>query len=326
MTTLVLDLSGSRRRRRREFLVRALLWGAAASTVLITGAILWTLVDETVSFLSNIHLSSLSSDGWYPRRGQFGISTLLFGTFATVFVGMLVAVPIGLGSAIYLAEYAPRRVRAILKPLVEILAGIPSVVVGFFAINFISPELVQRMIPGSDTFNLMAAGLGIGVLVTPLVATVAEDALRAVPAALREASAGVGARRSTTILRVVLPASFSGIVASAILGMSRAIGETMVVLLAAGGSGTASFPKALTSDYSGSLVDRVNDLFGTSGQTITAAMGSLASGSDQLGVATGGDAGQAFNSLFFLGAVLFTVTLFLNLGANALIRRVRNVY
>lgn len=326
MTTLTLDLSGSRRRRRREALVRVILWSAAATTVLITAAIVWTLGDETVSFLRNIHLSSLTSDGWYPRRGQFGVGTLLFGTVATVLVGMLVAVPVGLGTAIYLAEYAPRRVRAVLKPMVEILAGIPSVVVGFFAINFISPELVQRMIPGSSTFNLLAAGLGIGVLVTPLIATVAEDALRAVPDALREASAGIGARKSATIRRVVLPASTSGIVASTILGMSRAIGETMVVLLAAGGSGTASFPKALTSDYSGSFIDRVNDLFGTSGQTITAAMGSLASGSDNLGVASGSDAGQAFNSLFFLGAVLFVVTLVFNLGANTLIRKVRNVY
>ncbi len=326
MTALTLDLTGSRRRRRRELLVRTVLRAAVASTVFVTLAIIWTLSDEAIHFLTNIDLSTLGADGWYPRRGMYGISTLLYGTFATVIVGMLVAFPIGLGTAIFLAEYASPRVRSVIKPLVEILAGIPSVVVGFFALSFISPEIVQQLIPGASKFNVLAAGLGIGLLITPLVATVAEDAIRAVPAALREASAGVGARKSTTVLRIVLPAAISGIVASAVLATSRAIGETMVVLLAAGGSGTAPFPKALTGDFSGSLVDRVHSLFGSSGQTITAAMGSLASGSDNVGVAGSTAASQAFNSLFFLGGLLFLITLALNLGANRLIRKVRNVY
>ncbi len=323
---LVIDLGGSRKRHASEFAVKAVLTGAVATTVLITVGILWTLADETYQFLSNIDTSSLWADGWYPRRGKYGLGTLFWGTFASVFVGLAVAIPAGLGTAVYLSEYAPPRLRSVIKPAVEVLAGIPSVVVGFFALSFISPTIVQSLIPGSSKFNIMSAGLGIGLLVTPLIATVAEDAIRAVPNALREASAGTGARKSTTTMRVVIPAAASGIVASVVLATSRAIGETMVVLLAAGGSGTAAFPKALTNDFSGSPIDRVNDLFGSAGQTITAAMGSLASGSDNVGVAGTSDASQAFNSLFFLGAVLFLITLVLNISANTLIRKVRNVY
>jgi phosphate transport system permease protein len=204
---------------------------------------------------------------------------------------------------VYLSEYASPRVRRIVKPVVEVLASIPSVVVGYFAIRWISPEITQRLFDGSPAKNLMVAGLGVGLLTIPLMTSVSEDALRAVPNALREASYGLGARKVTTVVRVVIPAAVSGLVAGLILSISRAIGETMVVFLAAGGVGTRP--------------DSPLD----SGTTITAAMASVAKGTDQVkGV------GPTFESIFFLGLVLFLLTLSLNLAADRFVRRVRQTY
>jgi phosphate transport system permease protein len=218
---------------------------------------------------------------------------------------MLVATPAGLGAAVYLSEYASPRARRTLKPVLEVLAGIPSVVVGFFALTFINPNVVQSIFTSASGFNLLVAGIGVGILTVPLVASIAEDAMRAVPRSLREASYGLGARRVATTARVVFPAAVSGIVAALIVAMSRAIGETMVVAIAAGGTG-------------GSLrtVDPLEP-----GQTITAAIAALASGSDQVR----GDDG-AFESLFFLGLLLFAITFGLNLLGERLVRRVREAY
>jgi phosphate transport system permease protein len=163
------------------------------------------------------------------------------GTLLVTGIAMALAAPIGLASAIYLSEYAGPRARGLIKPILEILAGVPSVVLGFFALTFISPEVVQRFVPGAPSFNIAAAGLAVGVLTIPLIASISEDAMRAVPLSLREASYGLGAKRVTTSLRVVFPAAVSGIVAALILGASRAIGETMVVAIAAGASGGALF-------------------------------------------------------------------------------------
>jgi phosphate transport system permease protein len=220
-------------------------------------------------------------------------------------VALLLAVPVGLLSAIYLAEYAGRRTRRIVKPILEILAGIPSVVLGFFALTWISPNVVQSLNPAAQDFNMLAAGIGVGILTVPLIASISEDAMRAVPLALREASYGLGARRITTSLRVVVPAALSGIVAAVILGISRAVGETMVVAVAAGGSGGSQFTA---------------DPFDP-GQTITAAMASLATGTDQV---VGGDA--AFPSLFFLGLLLFMITFALNQVGDIVVRRSRERY
>ncbi len=192
-----------------------------------------------------------------------------------------------------------------LKPILEILAGIPSVVLGFFALTWISPQIVQRMNNEAALFNLMAAGIGVGLLVTPLVASIAEDAMKAVPKALREASYGMGARKVTTSIRVVIPASVSGLVAAFIIGISRAIGETMVVAIAAGASGGSLF--------SLNVFDR--------GQTMTAAMASMAGGTDAVK-----GAGLTFQSLFFVGMMLFLMTLLLNTVAGRFVRRVRQKY
>jgi phosphate transport system permease protein len=266
-----------------------------------------TLFTEAFTFLREVDLGALWTTGWFPRRGAFDLKTLFMGSLIVTGVAMVIATPLGLGAAIYLSEYASRRVRKILKPILEILAGIPSIVIGFFAFAWISPEIVKRLNSGSTSFNLLAAGLGVGVLVTPLVASIAEDAMRAVPQSLREASYGLGARRMTTSLRVVFPAAISGIVAALILAASRAIGETMVVALAAGGSGGAQYS---------------TDPFHF-GQTITAAMAALAQGSDAV-AKTG--AVDPVKSLFLLGMLLFLVTFGLNILGERAVRRVREKY
>jgi phosphate transport system permease protein len=298
------DLSGNRRRHFREKLVRRAFLTAGLSTLFISVAIVLSLIGESITFLRNIDLGTLWTDGWFPRRNLFVGSLLVTG------VCMIIATPLGLGSAIYLAEYARPRVRRALKPIIEVLAGIPSIVLGFFAFAWISPQIVKRIFPEASGFNLAAAGIGVGILITPLVASVAEDAMRAVPQSLREASYGMGARKSTTVLKVVFPAAISGIVAALILAISRAIGETMVVALAAGASGGALF----------------NTDIAEPGQTITAAMASLAAGTDQVAGGGGAGAGAAFNSLFFLGLLLFFVTFLLNLIGDLFVRRIRERY
>ncbi len=308
MTTRAIDLEalgGSPRRRRKEAFIFRAFQLAAALSVVISAAIVFSLLGEALVFLSRIELSSLLEGGWYPRRGQFGIATIIAGTLVVTLVGMLVAVPLGLGAAVYLSEYARPRVRRTLKPILEVLAGIPSVVIGFFALTWISPELVQRLFTDATAFNMAAAGIGVGILVTPLVASVTEDALRSVPQALREASVGMGARKKTTILRVILPAAVSGIAAAFILGISRAIGETMVVAIAAGGTGGSAFSLDPTGP----------------GQTMTGAMASLAVGSDQVRGTDG-----AFQSLFFVGLMLFFTTLVLNVISERFVRKIRQKY
>jgi len=298
-----LQLSGGRAHRERA--ARMVFLAAALLSIVISAAIIWSLAAETWTFVSQVEVARLWTDGWFPRRGQYDIKTIVVGSFLITGIAIIVALPLGLGAAIYLSEYARPRVRKVLKPVLEILAGIPSVVLGFFALTFISPVFVQRLNPGTADFNLLAAGLGVGILTIPLIASVSEDSMRAVPAALREASYGLGARRLTTSLRIVVPAATSGIVAAVILGISRAIGETMVVAVAAGGSGGAKF-----------TVDPFRQ-----GQTITAAMASLATGTDNVAGAT-----AAFQSLFFLGLMLFIMTFVLNQLGDIFVRRTRQQY
>jgi phosphate transport system permease protein len=302
-----IDLSGNPGRHRRERFFKMLFLAAGLSSLLITAAIILTLLGEAISFLTEVPLGDLWTNGWFPRRGLFDVKTLFVGSLIVTGIAMVIATPLGLGAAIYLSEYANPRVRKVLKPILEILAGIPSIVIGFFAIAWINPEIVQRLDSGAGQFNLAAAGIAVGVLVTPLVASVAEDALRAVPRALREASYGLGARKMTTSLRVVFPAAISGIVAALILGASRAIGETMVVALAAGASGGAVFS---------------TDPF-QPGQTITAAMASLATGSDAV---AGSGQVDPVKSLFLLGLLLFIITFALNVVGERAVRRIREKY
>jgi phosphate transport system permease protein len=303
--TRSVGLRGNAARHRKERAVGGILLAAALASILISVLIVLSLIGGAVTFIQQITLDQLFMDGWYPRRGEFGVPTLLVGSVIVTVIALLVAVPAGLLSAIYLSEYASPRARRTIKPILEILAGIPSVVIGFFALTWISPHVVQSINPRSPDFNLAAAGLGVGLLTIPLIASISEDAMRAVPRALREASYGLGARRVTTSLRVVVPAAMSGIVAASILGISRALGETMVVAVAAGGSGGAQFT---TNPFE-------------PGQTITAAMASLATGTDQV---VGSAA--AFQSLFFLGFLLFALTFLLNQFGDFFVRRTRMHY
>jgi len=299
------DLRGSARRRRADQTVRVLLFSAAFFSVIVSALIVLSLVREAWTFVTQVEWKTVWSDGWFPRRNLYDIKTLLVGSIIVTVVGMAFAVPIGLGAAIYLSEYASARVRRVLKPALEIIAGVPSVVIGFFVLTFISPEIIQRLSSATPQQTLFAAGLGVGILIIPIVASVSEDAMRSVPNALREASYGMGAKKVTTVVRVVLPAAVSGVVAALIVAISRALGETMVVFIAAGKSGGALFE---------------TDPF-HSGLTMTAGMASVAAGSDNVVGAQ-----LTFQSLFFVGIVLFTITLILNLIADRFVRRFRQRY
>lgn len=300
------ELQLSSKRRRSNSTVKNLLAVSAYITLAVTIIILFILTKDAWSFFVNVPKGDLWDIGWFPRRGMFDIKTLFVGSLMVTGIAMLVAVPIGLGVAVYLSEFARPRVRKVLKPVVELLAGIPSVVIGYFAISFINPNIITALFDDANkAFNIASAGVAVGILTVPIIASVAEDSLQAVPVALREASYGLGAQRVDTTFRVVFPAAISGIIASLILGVSRAIGETMVVAIAAGAVGGGLFSTNVLQP----------------GQTMTAAMAALGFGSDQVA-----GSGLAFQSLFFIGFLLFVLTLFLNLAGDRLVRRIREEY
>lgn len=297
------DLAGDRRRLRTDRIVRNSLLVTALVSLVVSALIVFTLIDEALTFLGMIDLSQLRGIGWFPQRGVFDISTLLVSTLVITGIAMTFAAPVGLGGAIYLSEYARPRTRRVIKPIIEVLAGVPSVVIGYFALSVITPDLVQRVFPSAGTFNMLAAGIAVGIMIVPLVASVSEDAMRSVPRPLREASYGLGAQKVSTSVRVVIPAAVSGLVAALIIAVSRAIGETLVVTIAAGGSGGALFS-----------TDPLE-----SGLTMTAAMASQTTTDQSTG-------GAAYQSMFFVGLVLFVMTLGLNVIANRFVRRVRQKY
>ena len=361
-------------RRHREVIIRYLLFATALVSVLVSTLIVWSLLREAWTFITQVvWADTWGQQGWFPRRGLYDIPTIVVPSLIVTGIAMVVAGPLGLSAAVYLSEYASRRVRSWLKPALEILAGIPSVVLGFFALTWIAPNLVGRI--GKSTFlvlgavillgyaaisagiarnkmkqyregvadpsvrigavasiavlvvvfalalawalnvwldfapnsagSLAAAGIGVGILTIPLVASISEDAMAAVPGSLREASAGLGARKMTTATTVVLPAAISGIVAAFIVAVSRAIGETMVVFMAGGAADAARFTD---SPFEGGL-------------TMTAAMASLASGTDSVV-----GEGLTFQSLYFVGLLLFLITLSLNIVASRFVSKVREAY
>jgi phosphate transport system permease protein len=244
----------------------------------------------------------LTGTKWQPQIGEFGIWPLLTSTLMTSLIAMLVAAPLGLGAAVYLSEYASARVRATLKPILEILAGVPTVVYGYFALTFMTPLL--RAIFGQDTvqvYNVASAGVVMGIMIIPTISSMSEDALSAVPRALREASYGLGATRFETVIRVLLPAALSGIAAAFILGVSRAVGETMIVAIAAGAGPNFTFNPFQAAE------------------TITGHIARISTGDLSFGSID-------YNSLFALGLSLFLITLALNLVSGAITRRFREVY
>jgi phosphate transport system permease protein len=309
-STLTLnDLRGDARRRGKERRMRVLFTVAAAISVVISVLIVVTLVQGAIRFLGAIEIPWLWGSGqeqpsWSTRFDRFDLVTIIVGTIIMSSIAMVVAVPLGLGTAAYLSEYASPRVRRVVKPVIEVLAGIPSVVVGYFALFFIAPDIVDWLFQPAQLKNQVVAGLGIGILVIPIMASVSEDALAAVPGSLREASYGVGGTKVSTVLKVVFPAAISGIVAAFIIATSRAFGETMVATMAGGSDGTGS--------------RTLNPL--DPGLSMTAAMTNAAGGTDQ----TRG--GAPFDALFLVGLLLFMITLGLNLIGDRFVRRVRQKY
>jgi len=246
-------------------------------------------------------LEFLTTTTWQPQNGSFGIWALLNATLVITVIALLVSVPLGLGAAIYLSEYASPRVRGTLKPILEILAGIPTVVYGFFALTFVSPALRGIFGDAVQGQNMLAAGLVVGVLIIPYISSISEDSLTAVPRALREASYGLGATKLETTIRVVLPAAISGLVAAFILATSRAIGETMIVAIAAGSGPNFTFNVFEGAESMTGHIARIS----------------------------GGDLSYNsidYNSIFAIGLMLFIMTLGLNLLSNAVSRRLRESY
>jgi phosphate ABC transporter permease protein PstC len=298
---------GIRRKRGRygEKVALAALAAAAAFTVGVTLAIFLSLLFPAVDFFREVSpWAFLTGDRWAPRfaDADFGVLPLITGTLWTTVVGLAIAVPFGLGAAVYLSEYAHERTRRILKPVLEILAGIPSVVYGYFALYFVAPELLRGLL-GIElgTFSVLAAGIVLGIMIIPTVASLSEDAMSAVPQALRQGSYALGANKMRTTMRVVFPAAISGITAAVVLGLSRAVGETMIVALAAG-----TRAQVVTDPR-------------MEGQTMTGFIAQTATGES-----TPGSLG--YNTLFAVGLLLFAITLFFNLIAARVVRRVREVY
>ena len=296
--------SFSRRTPVRERLVEAFLVLSAAVGILTTVGIVAVLVIEAVEFFRLIPLLDyLTGPVWSAsiKPFRFGILPLITGTLLVAGLALALAIPLGLASGIYLAEYASPRVRTVLKPVLELIAGIPTVVLGFFAINFISPVLLKSLVPGIGGFSVLAGGIVVGILVTPLIASLSEDALRAVPRGLREGAVAMGATKFELVRRVVVPAALSGIMASIILAMSRAVGETMAVVLAVGAN------PQLTLDVRESV------------QTMTAFIAQISLGDTPAG-------SIQFKALFAVGATLFLMTLLLNLLSDRVVARFRNRY
>ena len=287
-----------------ERAVEVLLVTAASVGILTTIGIVVVLLFEAAQFFAFVNtIDFLTGTVWsasiLPFR--FGVIPLVVSTLEVALLALALAVPLGLLAAVYLSEYASSRARTVIKPIIEVLAGIPTIVLGFFALNFITPELLKPLLPSIGTFNMLSAGIVVGLLITPLIASLSEDALRAVPRGLREGAYAMAATKFEVVRRVIIPAALSGIMASIILAMSRAVGETMAVVLA------MAFNPRLT----------VNPL--EQGGTMAAFIAQITSGD------TPQDSLQ-FKSLFAVALVLFVLTLGLNLISNRVVARFRNRY
>ncbi len=292
----------SRTREARERVIKVLLMACAYLSIFTTVGIVVVLFEETVRFFLEVSpVEFLTSTRWAPPQGDFGILPLVYGTLVATFIAIAVALPIGLLTAIYLSEYAPKRLRQWLKPALEILAGVPTVVYGYFALTFITPFFRDSVLPGIGSFNALAAGLIMGVMIIPTVASVSEDAIYAVPRSLREGAYALGATRRETATKVVLPAALSGIVAAVILGISRAIGETMIVTIAMGSQ----------PNFGGSPLESM--------QAMTAYIVQVVGGETPRESVT-------YKSIFAVGSALFLMTLVLNLVSYWFVRRYRETY
>ena len=293
-------------RSRAESAIKAALFLAAILSVVTTVLIVLSLVRETISFFGDVPIQDyLFGDKWTPLlRGDqqsFGVIPIIWGTLYLTGIGLLVAIPLGLLCAIYLSEYAPQRVRKVVKPILETLAGVPTIVFGYFALTYFTPNVIRALGFDVNQFNALSAGIILGLLVLPTIASVAEDAMSAVPASLREGAFGLGASKLQVSLRIVFPAALSGIVAALILGASRAVGETVIILIA--GGQTANLGVDPRESY----------------QSMAAFIAATSRGD----IPTGS---IEYETIFVVGFTLFFMTLLLNALSIGLVRRYRQVY
>jgi phosphate transport system permease protein len=302
-TEKTLDLR--KKSRPGENVIQGFLLFCGVLSIFTTIGIVFVLGNESLHFFThdNVSLAAfLTGTEWSPQIGKFGILPLLLSTLVTSTIAMIVALPLGLAAAIYLSEYASPRARKILKPILEVLAGIPTVVYGYFALTFMTPLL--QSIFGKDTvniYNMAAAGIVMGIMILPLVSSMSEDALSAVPRSLREGAYGLGATRLETAIKIVVPAGLSGIIAAFVVAISRAVGETMIVAVAAGAG-----PNFTLNPFA-------------SAETMTGHIARI----------SGGDLSYDsidYNSIFAIGLLLFVMTLLLNMVSRRLVRRFREVY
>jgi len=280
-----------------------LLFLCASVSILTTLGIVYTLVSETINFFKTIPVFDfLFGTKWSPLipPKSFGILPLLSGTLLITVIACLVAIPIGLASAIYLSEYAPAKVRKVIKPILEVLAGVPTIVYGYFALSIVTP-VIQWIFPSAGIFNALSAGIVVGIMIIPMVSSLSEDAMSAVPRSLRDGAYALGATRFEVALKIVVPAALSGIVASAVLAFSRAIGETMIVTLAAGSTPNMTF----------NPLDSI--------QTMTAYIVQVSLGDTPHG-------SIEYGSIFAVGMTLFVITFLLNILAQYVARRFREEY
>lgn len=295
----------AKRRRIGEEVIEGLLFAAGMVSILTTVGIVYVLVRDALTFFRSPEVDLVeffTGATWQPQLGHFGIWPLLTSTLLVSFIALLFAVPVGYFCAIYLSEYASPRFRAIMKPVLETLAGVPTVVLGYFALSFVTPML--RGIFGENVvsvYNMASAGLVVGILLIPLIASLSEDALHAVPNSLRQAAFGLGATRMETSVRVVTPAALSGISAALVIAASRAVGETMIVALAAGAG-----PNLTLNPFK-------------SAETMTGYMVRISGGDLSYGSID-------YQSIFAIGLVVFVLTLFLNIISQRIVRRFREVY
>lgn len=290
-------------RKRNDRIIEFILLMAACVSVFTTVAIVYILLKESISFFANVSLLRFLTDTqWTPLfdDAHFGIIVLLSGTLSSSLVALTIAIPVGTVIAIYLSEFANHRAREVLKPVLELLSGIPTIIYGFFALLFITP-LLQMIYPGLPTFNVLSAGIVMGIMIIPYVSSLSEDAMRAVPMSLREGSYAMGATRFQTATRVVVPAAFSGIASAYILGISRAVGETMILAVAAGMQPNLSLnplePAATITSF-----------------IVQVALGDLPHGS------------VGYQTIFAAGLTLLIITLMFNLLGHWLRRKYREAY
>lgn len=291
------------RGRRLEWVIERALLACATVSVLTTAGIILVLTVETVAFLREVSIVEfLTGTEWTPlfATPRFGVLPLVAGTVLVSTIAMVVALPMGLLSAIYLSEYAPERVRRVVKPVLEVLAGVPTVVYGYFALMFVTP-LLQRVFPQMAGFNALSPGIVMGIMILPLVSSLSEDAMRAVPRGLREGAYALGATRMQTALQVVVPAAFSGITAAFILAVSRAVGETMIVAIAAGQQ-----PRLTANPF-------------VPLETMTAYIVQVSLGDTPQGTIE-------YRTIFAVGMLLFLMTFGLNLVSTWLRERFREEY